>query len=146
MTLTLQPLRFFAIILVRICVFGYCSQGLYLKKDDQKFCRSQPPLVQTCKWELEYFEVFRILPDLPQHPFLLQLEGVHRTLTPRRALDVVREVGAWIWIRDREQGYHNKREAAISHGRIRRSTRGQQSHTEEHERIRRIARGANNKK
>ena len=29
----------------------------------------------------------------------LQLEGVHRTLTPRRALDVVREVGAWIWIR-----------------------------------------------
>ena len=75
-----------------------------------------------------------------------QLEGVHRTLTPRRALDVVREVGAWIWIRDREQGYYNKREAAISHGRIRRSTREQQSHTEEHERIRRIARGANNKK
>ena len=35
----------------------------------------------------------------------------------------------WIWIRDREQGYHNKREAAISHGRIRRSTREQQSHT-----------------
>ena len=34
----------------------------------------------------------------------------------------------------------------ISHGRIRRSTREQQSHTEEHERIRRIARGANNKK
>ena len=33
---------------------------------------------------------------------------------------------------------------AISHGRIRRSTREQQSHTEEHERIRRIARGANN--
>ena len=31
-------------------------------------------------------------------------------------------------------------------GRIRRSTREQQSHTEEHERIRRIARGANNKK
>ena len=41
---------------------------------------------------------------------------------------------------------NNKREAAISHGRIRRSTREQQSHTEEHERIRRIARGANNKK
>ena len=75
-----------------------------------------------------------------------QLEGVLRTLTPRRALDVVHEVGAWIWIRDREQGYHNKREAAISHGRIRRSTREQQSHAEEHERIRRIARGANNKK
>ena len=72
----------------------------------------------------------------------LQLEDVHRTLTPRRALDVVREVGAWIWIRDREQGYHNIL-AAISHGRIRRSTREQQSHTEEHERIRRIARGAN---
>ena len=74
----------------------------------------------------------------------LKLEGdhVHRTLTPRRALNVVREVGAWIWIRDREQGYHNKREAAISHGRIRHSTREQQSHTEEHERIRRIARGA----
>ena len=34
----------------------------------------------------------------------------------------------------------------ISHGRIRRSTREQQSHTEEHERIRRIARGANNEK
>ena len=76
----------------------------------------------------------------------VELEGVLRTLTPRRALDVVREVGAWIWIRDREQGYHNKRGAAISHGRIRRSTREQQSHTEEHERIRRIARGANNKK
>ena len=74
-----------------------------------------------------------------------ELEGVHRTLTPRRELDVVGEVGAWIWIRDREQGYHNKREAAISHGRIRRSTREQQSHTEEHERIRRISRGANNK-
>ena len=72
-----------------------------------------------------------------------ELEGVHRTLTPRRALDVVREVGAWIWIRDREQGYYNKREA---HGRIRCSTREQQSHMEEHERIRRIARGANNKK
>ena len=57
----------------------------------------------------------------------------------------MREVGTWIWIRDREQGYHNKREAAISHGRIRRSTQEQQSHTEEHERIRRIARGANNK-
>ena len=42
-----------------------------------------------------------------------------------------------------EQGYHNMREAAISHGRIRRST---QSHTEEHERIRRFARGANNKR
>ena len=56
----------------------------------------------------------------------------------------MREVGAWIWIRDREQGYHNKREATILHGRIRRSTREQQSHTEEHERIRRIARGANN--
>ena len=56
----------------------------------------------------------------------------------------MREVGAWIWIRDREQGYHNKREAAISHGRIRRSTWEQQSHTEEHERMRRIARGANN--
>ena len=55
----------------------------------------------------------------------------------------MREVGAWIWIRDREQGYHNKREAAISHGRIRRSIREQQSHTEEHQRIRRIARGAN---
>ena len=41
---------------------------------------------------------------------------------------------------------NNKRGAAISHGRIRRSTRAQQSHTEEHERIRRIARGANNKK
>ena len=80
------------------------------------------------------------------HQKLYELEGVHRTLTPRRALDVVREVGAWIWIRDREQGYHNKREAAISHGRIRRSTREQQSHTEEHERIRCIARGANNKK
>ena len=77
---------------------------------------------------------------------LMQLEGVHRTLTPRRALDVVREVGAWIWIRDQEQGYHNKRKAAISHGRIRRSTQQQQSHTEEHERIRCIARGANNKK
>ena len=38
------------------------------------------------------------------------------------------------------------REAAISYGRIRRSTREQQSHTEKHERIRRIARGANNKK
>ena len=74
-----------------------------------------------------------------------QLEGVHRTLTPRRALDVVREVGAWIWIRDREHCYHNKREAAISHGRIRRSTREQHLHTEEHERIRRIARGANKK-
>ena len=82
--------------------------------------------------------------NLPK--ILSQLEGVLRTLTPRRALDVVREVGAWIWIRDREQGYHNKRGAAISHGRIRRSTREQQSHTEEHERIRRIARGANNKK
>ena len=75
---------------------------------------------------------------------LYQIEGVHRALTPRRALDVVREVGAWIWIRDREQGYHNKRETAISHGRIRRSTREQQSHTEEQERIRRIARGVNN--
>ena len=77
---------------------------------------------------------------------LKQLEGVHRTLTPRRALDVVREVGAWIWIQDREQGFNNKHEAAILHGRIRRSTRGQQSHTEEHERIQRIARGANKKK
>ena len=72
---------------------------------------------------------------------MVELEGVHRTLTPRRALDVVREVGAWIWIRDREQGYH-KSEAAISHGR---SAREQQSHTEEHERIRHIARGANKK-
>ena len=77
---------------------------------------------------------------------LFKLEGVHRTLTQRRELDVVREVAAWTWIRDREQGYRNKREAAISHGRIRRSTREQQSHTEERERIRRIARGANNKK
>ena len=68
------------------------------------------------------------------------LQELERTL---RALDVVR---ALIWIRDREQGYYNKREAANSHGRIRRSTREQQSHTEEHERIRRIARGANNKK
>ena len=50
----------------------------------------------------------------------------------RRTLDVVREVGAWIWIRDREQGYHNTREAAISHGRKRCSTREQQSHTEEY--------------
>ena len=79
-----------------------------------------------------------------EHP--LKLEGVHRTLTPCRALDVVHEVGAWILIRDREQGYHNKREAAILHRRIRRSTREQQSHTEEHERIWRIACGANNKK
>ena len=36
----------------------------------------------------------------------------------------------------------NKREAAISQGRIRRSAREQESHTEEHERIRRITRGA----
>ena len=48
-----------------------------------------------------------------------KLEGVLRTLTPRRALDVVREVGAWIWIRDREQGYQ-----LIS--------AEQQSHTEEY--------------
>ena len=40
-----------------------------------------------------------------------QLEGVHRTLTP---LDVVREVGAWIWIRDREQGYYNKRSSNLT--------------------------------
>ena len=78
----------------------------------------------------------------------LASDRLHRelALTPRRALDVVREVGAWIWIWDREPGYYNKREAAISHGRIRCSTREQQSHMEEHERIRRIARAANNKK
>ena len=34
----------------------------------------------------------------------------------------MREVGACIWILDREQGYHNKREAAISHGRTRKNT------------------------
>ena len=70
---------------------------------------------------------------------MYELEGVLRTLTPRRALDGC----ARGWSMDLDpgsgQGYHNKRGAAISHGRIRRSTREQQSHTEEHERIRRIA-------
>ena len=41
-----------------------------------------------------------------------------------------------------EQQSHTE-EYGVVHGR---STREQQSHTEEHERIRRIARGANNKK
>ena len=36
--------------------------------------------------------------------------------------------------------------SAKQHGRIQRSTREKQSHTEEHERIRCITRGANNKK
>ena len=46
---------------------------------------------------------------------------------------------------DPEQSYHNKRQVVISHKRIRHSTWKQYSHTEEHERIRHITRGANNK-
>ena len=56
------------------------------------------------------------------------------------------ESGSGSGIRDQVQGYHNKHQAAISHGRIRCSTRRQQSNTEEHERIRRITGGVNNKK
>ena len=52
--------------------------------------------------------------------------GESNTLT---VTSIVKErTGAWL------------RERSMSHGRIRRSTREQQSHTEEHERIRRIAR------
>ena len=89
-------------------------------------------------WPWLLLKAEKILPTTSSCVGVQRHRHPRRTLTPRRALDVVREVGAWIWIRDREQGYHNKREAAISHGRIRRSTREQQSHTEEHERIRRI--------
>ena len=51
-------------------------------------------------------------------------------------------VHPYIFIHFMEMACHNKRQAAISHGRVRRSTQEQQSHTEEHERIQHITREA----